>query len=364
MFQDKEKISAGQALTLIVAAGIGNIILVYIYPAAKDAGRDGWLSVLIAYIMATLLGLILVNLGLRFPDKTFIQYLPVVLGKFLGKAIGLAYILSWLIINPVVIRDIMDLMRFFLPTTPQLLIGCLMFLIVIYTGYKGFEVYARIAGLFILFLIITVIFMIIIGFPFIDYGNLKPFLENGFSPVAKSLLVQFPFAAETILFMALWYPCMSNMKEGKKCVLIGVPLAGLVMTISFMTAVGFAEPAMLVEMSSIVFYAARYLRISDFILGIETFFMLLWVSSSYLELLVFFYQPVIGLAQWLNLKDYKPLLIPAAIIILVLSLMPSNAIQSKHFDILKNPYIILPMTALIPLVWIVAVIRKLDESKK
>lgn len=364
MFQDKEKISEGQALMLILAAGLGGVVTGYIIPAAKDAGRDGWLSVLIACIMATLLGLILVSLGFRFPNKTFIQYLPVVLGRFLGKAIGLFYILSWMIINPLVIRNFMDFMRSFLPTTPQFLIGCLMLLLVIYTAYKGFEVYARVAGFFIVISIILILFLIIGSLPYTDYGYLKPFLENGFSPVAKSLLVQFPLASEPILFMALWYPCMNNMKKAKKCVLIGVPLVGFILIVLFITTIGFTGPVMVVELASPVFYVSRYLRISSFISGFEALLMLLWMSSIYLELLVSFYQPVIGLAQWLNLKDYKPLIIPAAIIILVLALLPNNTIQVKNFAILENKYIILPMAALIPVVWLIAVIRKLDESKK
>ncbi|HCJ56542.1 MAG TPA: spore gernimation protein [Clostridiaceae bacterium] len=364
MFQDKEKISVNQAFMLVIAGGIGNIFLVYVNPAVKDAGRDGWLSVLIAYTMSTLLGLVLVNLGLRFPDKTFIQYLPVVLGKFIGKLIGLAYVLCWMVMNPIIIRDFMDLMRFFLPTTPQLLIGSLMYILVIYVAYKGFEVYARTAELFVVIVLFSILLLMIGISPNVDYGSLKPFLENGFSPVSKSLLVQFPFAAETILFMALWYPCMSQMKKGKKCVLIGVPIAGLVLVLLFITVIAFTGPAMAAELTSPVFYMVRYIHISDFISGFEALFMLLWVSSIYLELLVFFYQPLIGLAQWLNLKDYKPLIIPGAIINLMLSLIPANVVQASYLDTLKNPYIILPMAALIPLVWMVAVIRKLDESNK
>jgi hypothetical protein len=49
---------------------------------------NAWLSVLIGYGLAAVLGLILLSLGRRFPNKTFVQYLPAVLGKIPGKIAG------------------------------------------------------------------------------------------------------------------------------------------------------------------------------------------------------------------------------------------------------------------------------------
>lgn len=99
MFQSKERISGHQALMLILAGGVGNIFVVMPGTAIKDAGRDGWITVLLAYGIAAVVGLALVNLGSRFPDKTYVQYLPAVFGKIIGKLVGLLYILSLWVYN-------------------------------------------------------------------------------------------------------------------------------------------------------------------------------------------------------------------------------------------------------------------------
>lgn len=138
MFQNKEKISGHQALMLILAGGIGNIFVVLAVPAIKDAGRDGWLTVLIGYGIATAVGLTLVKLGRRFPDKTFVQYLPVVLGKIPGKLAGLVYIFTFWIMSGVVLREMIELMRYFLPKTPPIAIGVLMAILIVYVMRKGF----------------------------------------------------------------------------------------------------------------------------------------------------------------------------------------------------------------------------------
>lgn len=364
MFQNEEKITTHQALMLILAGGIGNTYTAFVIPVVKDAGRDAWLSVLMAYALAMVLGLVLINLGLRFPDKTFIQYLPIVLGKFIGKLIGFAYLLCWLIINPIIIKNFMNLISFFLPTTPSIVIGIFMYVLVVYAAYQGFQVYARTAEFFVL-VIITSIFLLIIGIiPNVDYGNLKPFLENGLSPLTKSLIIQFPFASETILFMALWFPSMSNMKDGKKALFIGIPIAGLTLTLLLATIIAFTGTEMIINLTYPFFYMTRYIHISDVIAGFDAIFMLLWVSSFYLQILVFFYPFVVGLAQWLKLKDYKPLIIPTAVINIAIASLPINIVQTQLLDVQKNPYIIMPMALLLIAVWLIAMIRKLDESKK
>src|SRR5689334_5774603 len=110
---------------LILAGGIGNIFIVLAVPAVKTAGVDGWMSVLIGYGLAALVGICSVKLGSLFPNKTFVEYLPLVYGKFLGKTIGLFYILSFWVMTPLILRETIELMRFFLPLTPKLLISCL-----------------------------------------------------------------------------------------------------------------------------------------------------------------------------------------------------------------------------------------------
>lgn len=363
MFQEREKISGQQALMLVLAGGIGNIFVVIAVPAIQDAGRDGWLSVFIAYGLALIVALALLDLGRRFPDKTLVQYLPVVLGKIPGKLAGLAYILGWWSITPLIIREIIELVRFFLPFTPPLWILILMALLAVYAMRKGFEVFARTAEFFVVVMILLIVLILALTIPNIAFTNLTPILANGFWPVMKGLLVQFPYAMETILFMALWLPCLNNRRDGTRAVLLGMPFAGVLLTILVAANIAFTGINLTSRMIFPVFYMSRYILIGNFLMGMEAVFMVLWLISSYLEILVFYYPPVVGLAQWFHLKGYQPLIVPMMVITVILAMLPSNVIEVIKLDTLKNPLIILPLGLLIPLIWVIAVVRKLDESK-
>lgn len=362
MFQDKEKISGNQALMLTLAGGIGNIFVVLAVPAIQQAGRDGWLPVLISYAMAIVIGLALLDLGRRFPNQTFVQFLPIVFGKVLGKLAGLSYILGWWLMTPLIIREIAELIRFFLPFTPSLIVIFLMALLVVYAMRKGFEVYARTAELFVVVIIFLILLILTLNFSNFTWKNLTPVLANGFRPVLKGLWVQFPYALETVLFMALWLPCLNKRRDGLRAILLGMPLAGILLTVLVAANIAFTGITLTARFIFPVFYMSRYIFIGNFLTGMEAIFMVLWLISSYLEILVFYYPSVVGLAQWLNLKEYKPLILPMMLVTVILTVLPSNVIEVIKLDTLKNPIIILPLGLLIPITWLIAVIRKLDYS--
>lgn len=362
MFQDREKISDYQALMLILAAGIGNIFVVIAAPAIKNAGRDGWISVLLAYGIATVIGLALVKLKSRFPNKTIIQYMPKIWGRVLGKLLSLFYILSFWSMTGLIYRENAEVMAFFLEETPSISVNIIMSILVIYVMKKGFKIFARTAELLVPIIIIFIILSVCMLIPDVKFERLAPVLDNGFLPLLKALLIQVPYAMETILFMAIWFPCLNKKKEGTRAILIGVPVAGILMTIIVVVTIAFMGTTLPVKVIFPPFYMSRYILFAQFLTGLDAIFMLLWIASSYLQICIFFYPGVIGLAQWLNLKDYKPLIIPMTIIAIILSMVPANVIELLKLDTLKNPYLILPMALMIPLSLVIALIRKLDES--
>ncbi|WML34570.1 endospore germination permease [Clostridium sp. OS1-26] len=363
MFQS-EKISGHQALMLVLAGAIGDIFVVITSPAVKYSGRDAWMSILLAYIIAAIDGLLLINLGRRFPKKTFVQYLPVVLGKFVGKLAGLYYILGFWLMAPIIMRDLIEALRPFLPFTPPIAVNILMSLLAIYVMRNGFEVYARTTELFMPIIIILIISLLCLNFTNENFSNILPIFENGFMPILRSQVVLFPFAVEPVLFMALWLPCLNIIKESKKVLLIGMSISGILLMLLSIVVIGFTGTDMTTKIISPLNYISHYIDITNFLSGFDAFFIILWMLSSYIELLVFYYPEIVGLAQWFNLKDYKPLIIPMVAINAGLAMIPSNIVEHMNLDLLKNPFIILPLGILIPITWLIAVVRKLDESGK
>lgn len=365
MFQDSEKISAHQALMLVLSSGLGNIYVIISSTAVDKAGRDGWIAVLIGYFLALLVGIAFLRLGTRFPTKTIVQYCPIVLGKFLGKIYGLVYILVMWSMAIVVLREMIELIRLILPLTPPIKVMAVLFMYLnIYALMKGFEVYARTTEIFVLIAITFIIVIIVFSIPNSNFKYLTPIFEEGVMPVLRAIPTQCSYGLETILFMALWLPCLNNKKEAKKAVLLGLSLSGILLTLSVIVTIALLGVEMTLSYVYPVFYMSSYIQIGRFFTGIEAIFMLAWIVSSYMQISVFFYPSVVGLAQWLNMKDYKILIVPMAIITIIsVHYGPNNMVKTLKYDEFISTYIKLPTALFIIVIWIAAVIRKLNDSK-
>ncbi|MGE5629497.1 MAG: GerAB/ArcD/ProY family transporter, partial [Caulobacteraceae bacterium] len=56
---------------------------------AQEAKQDSWIAVIIGTVTAGVIINILITLGLKYPDKTLTEYSCDILGKPLGRVIGM-----------------------------------------------------------------------------------------------------------------------------------------------------------------------------------------------------------------------------------------------------------------------------------
>ncbi|GAB6138533.1 GerAB/ArcD/ProY family transporter [Halanaerobaculum tunisiense] len=351
MFQDKKRISTYQAVMLVISSAIGNVFAIMSVFLVKDAGRDGWLSLILAYAIGMIIGLILIKLGSYFPNKTLVQYLPDVLGKFLGKSIGLIWILSFWLLTAIVHRENAEIIKFFMPQISSSSIIIMTVLLNIYILKKGFKIFARIAELLIPMMIISILLGIFFIIPEMELKRLTPIIEMGFSPVLKGIPRQLAFVMQTILFMGFWFPRLNNKKKGTSIFLAGLSISGILLTSLVVATIAVLGPKLIVKLTVPALYLFH-----------GTIFIVFWVISTFVQTLVFFYPSVIGLAQWLNLKDYKFLILPMSIITVTLALLPSSFMEVLDLNNLDNLLIVLPLGLLIPIIWFIAIIRGFSKS--
>lgn len=359
---NQERISGSQAVFFTVAAAIGTIFLPIPGWVVEQAGRDGWMAVPIGYAIGILLALSLVKLGRRFPDKTFVQYLPLVLGAIPGKLVGLLYIGSFTFFAALLIRQFAELMILLMPDTPPLMFVLMITVPVVYAIKAGLEVFARTCQLLITWVVLGLMIGIFASMGDFEPRHFQPFLENGFIPVLKAVPVQIAFAGEAALFMALWLPCLRGLDKAYRASIIGISVAAVVLTLVVVVTVGIFGPDLVLTQTFSVFSLARLIKLADFIRGFEGLLLAVWVPASFLKITIFLYPGPVGLAQWLNLKEYKPLVIPLAVILVGTAMLPENLEELNVLLTFNDTYLILPLVLSIPLILLIAIVRRLDES--
>lgn len=363
MFHNNEKISPHQALMMIIAGGIGTIYNVIATSGTIVAKRDAWLTIPLAYSISTIIGIFTVKLGGLFPDKTIIQYLPIIFGKFLGKLIGLIYISILFFTTGVVIRVNLETFYLVMPLTPKIAISIFLAILIVYVSICGFEVFARVLEFFMPIVIFMIVTIILLNIPNDNLGNLKPVLEEGIFPLVKSIPTQAAFGFETSFFMAVWFPCLNNKNEGIKILCLGMCICTIVLTLLTVSIISFFGSDLAIIYNFNFFEMSRYIIVGKFLTGFDALCIILWLVTAFIQVEVFFYPTVIGTAQLINLKNHKVLIFPVIIITMVLAYMPQNVIEVHNYDFYKNVYGLFPLGLTIPIIYFIAVLRSFHQSK-
>lgn len=77
---------------------------------------------------------------------------------------------------------------------------------------------------------------------------------------------------------------------------------------------------------------AKLIRLGDFLVRIEIIMAVIWFITIFVRLALLFYISIVGIAQVLNLKDYRSLTFPIALLLVPLSLLAfPNAAYFQEF---------------------------------
>lgn len=179
------------------------------------AKQDGWISLIIAFIIG-FIPMILFNALLNIePSLSFPQLIKKYCGKIFGTIINVFLILSVLFHAGIVLWNLCNFINSqFLFKTPVLVIGIFFMIPVIYTVSKGLKTIGRTS--MVLFLISIIIYFITF-FALISkvkISNIFPIFENGITPIMDGSLVQLSYSVLAI-FPLLIVP-KNNISDNKK----------------------------------------------------------------------------------------------------------------------------------------------------
>jgi spore germination protein KB len=337
---EKAKISTTQLFVLVVLFEMGSAILVGI---ASDAKQDAWIAVLLGLAGGIMVFLIYNKLYMYYPDLPLTSYVQKITGKWLGRCIGLLYIIYFMYCASRVLRDFGELLsNTIYNSTPLFVINTLMVLTIIYGVHKGFEVLARVGELFFAIVYITAILgMLLIVFSgLIHLDYLKPVLENGLKPVLKTFLTQtitFPFGEMVVFTMLL--PFLRDQKKAKIVCLTGMILSGINITITVVVNISVLGVALFQRSTFPLLTTVGRIQIADFIERLDVLFMLYLVIGGFFKIALYYYAAVAGAADIFQFSNQRKLGFPIGILVLFASI----TIASNYSEHIKEGLVVVPI---------------------
>lgn len=297
-----------------------------------QAGRDAWLSVLGAWFLDVMLALVYAYMGIRFPGENFVQYSITILGKYLGRMVGILFPLFFLLVSAVALQGLCQIVNsIFLPTTPFNVILITSFLVSAFIGSKGIEVIARVTeviGPLFFFSIIILCFLVL---PAFEIDRLKPQFDEG----VAQFIVGTPLLLTTFgvcIIMAMYIPLCNRPENGFLAKFSAVSLGALEVGLITALAVGIFGIEDAQYMYSPGLELAKMINFSNYLERVEMVWLLILVGSTIVASSSLFWAFGQGFAQIFGLKTYRPLIFPGALLSLVLCIVSfPRSSQQTHF---------------------------------
>ncbi len=347
---EKGKISAAQMGMMMYPTIIATAILLVPAITARHAKQDMWLSPLWASLIGFLTVHIAVRLHQLYPKKTIIEYSEDILGKFLGKVIGLIFLFYYLHATGIIIREYGEfVVGNFLVHTPLVFVMGSMILVCSFAVRSGVEVIARLAEMIIPVVIILIFINIILLIPDMEVKNMFPIMEKGIMPSLMGAVIPQGWFTEFLL-IAFLLPYVADRNKAKKWGMISVSAVMLTLSLINITVL-FVLGGITSRFLYPAISAVRYISIADFLEHIEAIVMALWVAGVFLKIAVFYYALVLGTAQWMNLSDYRLIVFPMGFLLLLFAVWSApNLMELTHFLGSSSPFYRISIQVGIPLI--------------
>ncbi len=361
MSLEEGRISGFQVMMLMVGFIYGSSVIL---SPARPAGHDAWIASLIGIMEALLIAWVFSTLANQYKDKTLVEINDLVYGRILGKIISLIFIWYLFHLSALVLTVFS---RFFVTeiyvATPKTVLLIAIVAVCASTVGRGIEVLAKCSVIFASFTLLIILNDMFFAIPTMDIKNLLPILDI---PVGKLVWVAhgaaaFPFAQTVAFTMILAF--VNNQKGRYAPVATAILIGGLSLTL-----IVARNSLVLGPMESAYEYpsylAVQMIDIGDILSRLEVLVAVFFILSVFIKVSVLLYGTALGLSQVLNLRSYRPLIIPIGILMIILALTNvGSSVDLYAFANKDLPIYIMPWELGIPLLTlIVAKLRNLPQT--
>ncbi|MGQ9754705.1 MAG: GerAB/ArcD/ProY family transporter [Desulfotomaculales bacterium] len=363
---EQGKIDGKQAVMLMLSTVLPTAILTVPAVVVGFARQDAWLSIGIATAAGLLIARLVVSLNLRFPGKTLVEYAEEILGKVPGKIVGLLYIWGFfLYVGAGVVREFAVFMvTAVMPETPIIVFSIMIVAVAAYAIRNGLEVLCRFNQLFIpLVGLLAIVFALSVKD--MRLARLLPVFDAGLIPVIKGSVAPAMWLGQIVIF-AMIIPYLHRPRDAHRVATFSLLLISFFLTASILEALLIFGPYVASAWIFPTFNAVRVVSIANFLERLESVVVAVWVIGAFVKVGVFYYAAVLGSAQWLGLRDFRPLVAPVGLLLVVLSILlwGENIIEMLHLVTeVYVPFSLLVFESGIPLLLLVTAVGRRKGGK-
>lgn len=352
----KDKISMQQCICMVILFLFGSSVLLGM---GVGAGRDSWISLLIAAILGSGIVLIYARLIRLFPEKNFYDIAQHVFGKSMGNII--IALMMWYAIHltALVLRNFSEFIYIVaLEETPQIVVMIAILAVAGYMVMSGIKTFGKWIIFAIIFVLIVFFFTVVLSIKYISISNILPILTHDLGTIGSTTLKLFSFPfAETVLFLMLADSIKKN-DNPYKIYLYGIFLGALLLLGTFLRNLCILGPSILEKTYFPSYMATRMLTIAEIFTRIEITMFYNFLLGGIVKISVCLFAAVKGAEKLFNVKKkWKSVCFISLIILLISKFQFDSVIEMMDFINIYQYYALIFQLFIPVLVWIGAEIK-------
>ncbi|WP_062108794.1 GerAB/ArcD/ProY family transporter [Bacillus niameyensis] len=329
----------------------------------QEAGRDAWVSILIAYLMQIIVVYVMVLVLRQYKNTDIFGIQVDLFGKWVGKALGAVYIIYFAASFFSILITYIEVVQIFLyPTLSSYMIGGLLLIIVVYAVLGGLRI---IIGVTVIFPLLVQWFLILLYVPIIkmDWLHFLPMFQASIPELLHGARATSYSLSGFEIFFVL-YPFIEDKEKVKLPMFLGMGYTTFLILITTVIVFGYysLEDLHIIDFSVLaIFKSVSYTFIErlDFIVVAQ------WVFVIIPNLVLLMWAITYGMKRLYRVPQRIMVYIVSLIMLILASFIKYDIIISKLVDTISLIgfwLIFVYPLILLPLVWIKKKWRKLKGS--
>jgi len=332
--QMSSKINFGkwEAIYVLVLITCTQIFLNMPRLVVEYAATAGWLLVIYVSILCFIVLWVILKLYKDFEGMDLIDLAEYLAGRAGKIIVGIVLSLYMLFISFVILREFSENMKIIaLPLSPISYTSIFFVIGMVVAAYFGLEAMVRINAIAMPIIIISYI-LILIGIsdhfnvtklaPYLGFGAYNLFVEN----IPRISLLS---GIISIFYMA---PFLKSYKVIKEVGYTGLLISAVMLTIASLSYLLIFTYPIATENFLPIYQLSRIFSYGRFFERFESIFLIVWAVSAFLYLSMISFFTIYYIKKAFDLEYYRPLIIPVAIIIFNLSLIPPNLMTAIELE--------------------------------
>lgn len=274
-------------LLLVLSTGLLNHVIL-IPNLLTAAGRDSWLSVIVAYPIALVFLWLIYYIVKNSPSEGFFFMVQNRLGNMFSYFLRAPVLLFLFISAYVTFRDLMIwLSAYFLAEAPIMMINFVLIIVCFIVTLPGVKTMAIASGLLLPIVVLLGFFIALTNTSFKDPSLLFPVLTDGYIPLFRGTIYVLAGLLELYIVVLLQPFSQERITLKQLLILITVltgliigPLSASIMEFGVIESVNFRYPA---------YEQWRVLNIGEYISNLDFFALYQWLSGALIRIGLFMY---------------------------------------------------------------------------